>query len=77
MRKVAKKIADHKRGPFNLTLAKLSGYLGPERFLPVLKEKQDEVGLVTGLAWTQAGGDVLLWKRALFPAKGKLFSPAS
>ncbi|MEK7622847.1 MAG: endopeptidase La [Patescibacteria group bacterium] len=72
MRKVAKKIADHKRGPFNLTLAKLSGYLGPERFLPVLKEKQDEVGLVTGLAWTQAGGDVLFVEASALPGKGKI-----
>jgi ATP-dependent Lon protease len=72
MRKIAKKIAIGKHGPFKLTLKNLGGYLGPEKFTPVLKEKKDDVGVATGLAWTEAGGDVLFIEVAAIPGKGKI-----
>ncbi|MFH0942638.1 MAG: endopeptidase La, partial [Candidatus Beckwithbacteria bacterium] len=72
MRKVAKKIALKNKGPFKVTLKNLTEYLGPQKFTPVLKEKKDDYGVATGLAWTQAGGDVLFIEVAVIPGKGKL-----
>jgi ATP-dependent Lon protease len=72
MRKVAKKIAEKKSGPFSIKLNSLSDYLGPTKFTPPLAEKKDEIGLATGLAWTQAGGDVLFIETAIVPGKGKI-----
>ena len=72
MRKVAKKIASGKRGKFTVAGKQLADYLGPAVFLPVLKEKRDEIGLATGLAWTQAGGDVLFIEVSIVPGKGRV-----
>ncbi len=72
MRKLAKKIAEKKRTPFTVSPKNITTYLGPERFTPVLKEKKDDVGLTTGLAWTQAGGDVLFVEVATVPGRGKI-----
>lgn len=72
MRKIAKKITTGKKGPFKLTLKNLNEYLGPEKVTPVLKEKKDDVGVATGLAWTEAGGDVLFIEVAAIPGKGRI-----
>ena len=50
----------------------LNKYLGVRRFDFGRKEKQNEVGLVTGLAWTQVGGDLLSIEASVVPGKGKL-----
>ncbi len=71
MRKIARKIASGKRGPFTIAQKQLSDYLGPEKFLPSLSEKRDERGLATGLAWTQSGGDVLFIEVSVIPGKGR------
>lgn len=71
-RKIAKKIALKKRGPFIVAPKNLAEYLGPEKFSPILAEKKDDIGVVTGLAWTEAGGDVLFIEVAVFPGKGKI-----
>src|SRR3989338_5634416 len=71
MRKIAKKIASGKKGKFTVAPKQLDDYLGPARVLPVLKEKRDEVGLATGLAWTQSGGDVLFIEVTVIPGKGR------
>jgi ATP-dependent Lon protease len=47
-------------------------YLGPPQFLRDLTEESDEVGLATGLAWTEAGGDLSLTEVTLMPGKGNL-----
>jgi ATP-dependent Lon protease len=72
MRKIAKKIAEKKRGPFKIAIKSLVEYLGPQKFLPVLAEKEDDTGVATGLAWTESGGDVLFVEVALVPGKGKI-----
>jgi len=72
MRKIAKKIASGKKGKFAVAPKQLDDYLGPARFLPVMKEKRDEVGLATGLAWTQSGGDVLFIEVSVVPGKGRI-----
>ena len=47
-------------------------YLGVRRFRYGLAEEQDQVGQVTGLAWTEVGGELLRVEAALVPGKGKL-----
>jgi ATP-dependent Lon protease len=73
-RKVAKKIADvkGKRPVFTITPNVLHEYLGPTKFTSMLAEKKDEVGMSTGLAWTEAGGDILFIEVALMPGRGTL-----
>src|SRR5699024_6746492 len=51
---------------------KLDKYLGVRRFDFGRKEKSNEIGLVTGLAWTQVGGDLLSIECSVMPGKGKL-----
>ncbi|MHC1481585.1 endopeptidase La [Frateuria aurantia] len=50
----------------------LEHYLGVRRFDFGRKEQQNEVGLVTGLAWTQVGGDLLSIEASVVPGKGRL-----
>ena len=73
-RKVAKKIADltGKRPTFTITPPSLHEYLGPAKFTSMLAEKKNEVGMSTGLAWTEAGGDILFIEVALMPGRGTL-----
>ncbi|MDO1528694.1 endopeptidase La [Fulvimonas sp. R45] len=49
----------------------LDHYLGVRRFDFGRKEQQNEVGLVTGLAWTQVGGDLLSIEASVLPGKGR------
>lgn len=74
-RKIAKKIAQNNgktKGPFLLRPKDLHRYLGPYRFTSYLAEKSDAVGMATGLAWTESGGDILFIETALMPGKGNL-----
>jgi ATP-dependent Lon protease len=48
-----------KKGPFTITRGNLEKYLGVPKFYPELDQEASQVGLSTGLAWTQAGGEVL------------------
>jgi ATP-dependent Lon protease len=73
MRKAAKKIASDKRTKKVKVVSKnLADFLGPPKFSATLAEKKDEVGVATGLAWTQAGGEILFIEVALMPGKGSL-----
>jgi ATP-dependent Lon protease len=49
----------------------LDQYLGVKRFSYGLAEKQDQIGQVTGLAWTQVGGELLTIETVIMPGKGK------
>lgn len=72
-RKIAKKVADVKvEKRFTVNPQSLHDYLGPSRFTSMLAEKKDEVGMSTGLAWTEAGGDILFIEVALMPGRGAL-----
>ncbi len=74
-RKVAKKIADAKgkaRKSYTIKPQDLHEYLGPYKYASYLAEKKDEAGMVTGLAWTEAGGDILFIEVALMPGRGNL-----
>jgi len=72
-RKVVKEIllaSDNK--PVKVTPKNLERYLGVKRFRFGLAEEKDQVGQVTGLAWTEVGGELLTIEAALVPGKGKL-----
>lgn len=55
-RKVARRIAEGKPGPYTITKANLHQYLGPPLYLPDESRQVHEVGVATGLAWTPTGG---------------------
>lgn len=72
-RKLARVIADGKKTiPETVSLDDVHTFLGPQRFQASLAEKSDEVGLATGLVWTQVGGDIAFVEVALMPGKGAL-----
>ncbi|HTP05772.1 MAG TPA: endopeptidase La [Nitrospirota bacterium] len=71
-RKVARKIAEGETGLFTITPANLHQYLGVPKYLPEVEREKDEVGVVTGLAWTETGGDVLYIEATTMRGKGNL-----
>lgn len=71
-RKAAKQVAEGKKGKITVTDKDVPAYLGPIQISGTLIEKEDQVGMSTGLAWTEAGGDILFIEVALMPGKGQL-----
>ncbi len=72
-RKIARKVAEGGKGPYSVTDNNLSRYLGPPKTIPESEmEKLEQPGLVTGLAWTEIGGEILQIEVNLMPGKGKL-----
>ncbi len=71
-RKVARKIVEGKKKKEVVTVSKLHKYLGAAKYTSYLAEKKDEIGMCTGLAWTEAGGDILFIEVALMKGKGNL-----
>jgi ATP-dependent Lon protease len=57
---------------YRLNDAAIAKYLGGVRFRFGLAEERDKIGLTTGLAWTEVGGELLQIETALMPGKGKL-----
>jgi ATP-dependent Lon protease len=71
-RKVARQVAMESEGPTTISSDRLHEYLGPIRFRYEVAEEADEIGVATGLAWTQAGGDVLFVEATPVSGKGNL-----
>lgn len=71
-RKVARKIAEQEKGPFPVTRNNLHKYLGVPKYGPEMDREENQVGLCTGLAWTQAGGELLYVEASLIGGKGDL-----
>ena len=63
---------DEAKGPITVTAENLSDFLGKPKHRPAKKGEKAEVGLSTGLAWTEAGGDVLHIETTLMRGKGNL-----
>ncbi|MBE9527262.1 MAG: endopeptidase La [Proteobacteria bacterium] len=71
-RKVVKEILlDKKTKKVSITSRNLDKYLGVRRFRYGSAEEEDQIGQVTGLAWTEVGGELLTIETAVMPGKGK------
>ena len=71
-RKVARTKAEKKKFPLEITEKLVEKYLGPPQFFQSEAELQDEVGVATGLAWTENGGETLSIEVAIFEGKGSM-----
>jgi len=71
-RKVARKVAEGRERKTLVTRKSLPRYLGPTRFVEDAQLAEDEVGVVTGLAWTQAGGEILRIEASAMKGRGGL-----
>ena len=72
LRKVAREIVETNIKKIKVTKAKVHDLLGASRFHSELAERATEPGVVTGLAWTAAGGDILFIESTKMKGKGKL-----
>ena len=72
LRKVARDLVESKRKKIRVTKAQVGNYLGAPRFYSELAERVTKPGIVTGLAWTAAGGDILFVESTQMIGKGKL-----
>ncbi len=72
-RKIAREVLKNKKAnAFKVTAASIQKYLGPPRFKELQIEQEDQVGTVTGLAWTQVGGELLCIETLIMTGKGNL-----
>ena len=71
-RKVARRIAEGKKGGYRVNIGNLHKYLGTPRYLPEEEQAISETGVATGLAWTQAGGEILHIEASTMKGKGNL-----
>jgi len=71
-RKAAKQIVSGEKEKVEITPENLNEFLGGERFRYGMAEKENQIGVVTGLAWTAVGGDTLQIEVSTYPGKGKL-----
>ena len=76
-RKVVKENIKQKRFQVEVTPESLEHYLGVRKYRYGLAEQEDQVGQVTGLAWTQVGGELLTIETAVVPGKGQLIKTGS
>jgi len=71
-RKVARLKAEEKRFPTDIAPEMVEKFLGPQQFFQTEAERQDEVGVVTSLAWTENGGEIMPVEVAVLDGKGNL-----
>lgn len=71
-RKVARQVVKDKNHAANITVNNLGKYLGTAKYRYGTAEKKSQVGVTTGLAWTDSGGDILAIEVALTKGKGRL-----
>ena len=72
-RRLARRIAEKKPYPHEITKATIRRFLGPKEYNHTLRERHSEMGVATGLAWTRAGGEILFVEVALMPGDGKIY----
>jgi len=74
-RKVAREIVKNKKSKsFKITANSVQKYLGPPTYKESQIEEKDQIGIVTGLAWTQVGGELLCIETLILPGRGKLLT---
>ncbi|MFL3014208.1 MAG: endopeptidase La, partial [Candidatus Neomarinimicrobiota bacterium] len=72
LRKVARDLVESKSKKVKITKKQVGKYLGAPKFYSELAERSTKPGVVTGLAWTAAGGDILFVESTKMTGKGKL-----
>lgn len=72
MRKAVKEMLKDKLEKISITINNLEDYAGPRIFLDEALEKKSMVGVVTGLAWTEVGGEILQIEAGVMPGNGKV-----
>ena len=72
-RKIARKVVvEGNEFSEEMDTAKITEYLGVPRYRSTEAEQQNEIGIATGLAWTEVGGEILVTEATLMPGKGAL-----
>ncbi len=73
-RKIARELVKSrdKKKKFTVGVPQIKKYLGVPRYSYGVKEDENRVGMVTGLAWTEVGGELLTIETAILPGQGKL-----
>ncbi|KKL97110.1 hypothetical protein LCGC14_1837750, partial [marine sediment metagenome] len=71
-RQVAKKIVEKTKRTPTLGATKVNDYLGTPKFHWGVAEEKDQIGVATGLAWTEVGGDIIKVEAAILKGNGKL-----
>ena len=71
-RKVVKKVVTGEEKEVKVDLKNLSDYLGIQKFKFGELESEDKIGVVTGLAWTEYGGEILKIETVIMPGKGRM-----
>ncbi len=76
-RKVAKEITQNKPPRETITPALVEEFLGPRKFFNEVAAEKDRIGVVTGLAWTETGGDIIFVEATRMKGKGDLILTGS
>ncbi len=72
-RKIARKVVvEGKQFSQALGSEQVTEYLGVPKYRPSMAEEKNEIGIATGLAWTEAGGEILVTEATLMPGRGQL-----
>jgi ATP-dependent Lon protease len=71
-RKVARRVAEGHGGLTRVHAGNLHRFLGAPRYLPEVEQERDEIGIATGLAWTEVGGEVLFVEVSITKGRGEL-----
>ena len=71
-RKATKKLVSNESKDLKVTKDNISDYLGVYKYRYGEAERDDQIGIVTGLAWTEYGGELLTIEGAMMPGKGRM-----
>jgi ATP-dependent Lon protease len=71
-RKLARRVMEEKKKAFSIGIKQITRYLGVPTFDFGMQEQSDTIGVATGLAWTEVGGELLSIEVGLLPGSGKL-----
>ena len=71
-RKAARKIVEGQEKPIKITKKNLPDFLGKPKFVQTKAEKKPQIGVSTGMAWTEVGGDILPTEAIVLKGKGQL-----
>ena len=71
-RKAARKIVEGEEKPIKITKKNLPDFIGKPKFIQTKAEKKPQIGVSTGMAWTEVGGDILPTEAIVLKGKGQL-----